>query len=191
MPQGRGDVAVIDADASRRDGRHHTGHPVGSRPGVELLGRADELELIEAKNTQASNRMKLKVLKEYSYPSDLADKKSKLVQAEQALERVKKKNASNLAKVIADEKAAEQTLVTTLQGSVGSRPSHCAIAALPAALVVVALAAPHSPKLPVASAPQERSNETRSSQLPARPAMRSHWARAARSAASRDGWLKA
>jgi HlyD family secretion protein len=74
--------------------------------------KEDELELIEAKNTQASSRMKLKVLKEYSYPSDLADKKSKLVQAEQALARVQKKNASNLSKVIADEKAAEQTLVT-------------------------------------------------------------------------------
>ena len=73
--------------------------------------KEDELELIEAKNEQASSRMKLKVLKEYSYPSDLADKKSKLVQAEQALARVQKKNASNLSKVIADEKAAEQTLV--------------------------------------------------------------------------------
>ncbi|MFC4999370.1 AAA family ATPase [Dactylosporangium cerinum] len=39
---------MIDADASRRDGHHHTGHPVGSRPGVELLGRADELELIDS-----------------------------------------------------------------------------------------------------------------------------------------------
>jgi multidrug resistance efflux pump len=74
--------------------------------------KESELALIEAKNTQASSRMKLKVLKEYSYPSDLADKKSNLVQAEQSLARVQKRNASNLSKVIADEKAAEQTLVT-------------------------------------------------------------------------------
>jgi RND family efflux transporter MFP subunit len=73
--------------------------------------KQDELELIEAKNAQSSSRMKLKVLKEYSYPSALAEAKSKLVQAEQALERVKKRNASQLSSVISTEKAAEQTLV--------------------------------------------------------------------------------
>jgi HlyD family secretion protein len=74
--------------------------------------KADELEVIEARNTQASSKMKLKVLKEYVYPSELAEKKSTLVQAEQSLTRVQKRSASQLAKVIADEKAAEQTLVT-------------------------------------------------------------------------------
>lgn len=73
--------------------------------------KEDELELVEARNEQSSNKMKLKVLKNYTYPSELAEKKSGLVQAEQSLARVKKKNSSNLSKVIADENQYEQALV--------------------------------------------------------------------------------
>jgi RND family efflux transporter MFP subunit len=102
--------------------------------------KQDELEVIEAQNTLASNKMKLKVLKEYTYPSELAEKKSKLVQSEQLLERVKKKNASQLAKVIADEKAAEQTLVTKKRKveHYQSQLAVCLIKAPTAGLVVYA-----------------------------------------------------
>jgi HlyD family secretion protein len=71
----------------------------------------NELAVTTARNELSSARTKLKVLRDYSYPSDLASKKSTLVQAEQALTRVQKKNASQLSQAIADEKAAELALV--------------------------------------------------------------------------------
>lgn len=70
-----------------------------------------ELAVMTARNDLASARTKLKVLRDYSYPSELASNKSALVQAEQALARVQKKNASQLSQAIADEKAAELALV--------------------------------------------------------------------------------
>jgi multidrug resistance efflux pump len=70
-----------------------------------------ELAVTTAHNELASARTKLKVLRDYSYPSELASKKSTLVQAEQALARVQKKNASQLSQVIADEKASELALI--------------------------------------------------------------------------------
>ena len=70
-----------------------------------------ELAVTTAHNELASARTKLKVLRDYTYPSELASAKSTLVQAEQKLARVQKRNASQLAQVVTAEKAAEQALV--------------------------------------------------------------------------------
>jgi HlyD family secretion protein len=72
----------------------------------------DELASIQAKNTLDSAKMSLKVLKNYTYPTQLATAKNRLVQAQQALERVKKRNASQLANATNNERSAEQVLVT-------------------------------------------------------------------------------
>jgi HlyD family secretion protein len=72
----------------------------------------DELAAIQAKNTLDSAKMSLKVLKDYTYPTQLATAKNRLVQAQQALERVKKRNASQLANATSNERSAEQVLTT-------------------------------------------------------------------------------
>lgn len=72
----------------------------------------DELASIEARNKLDSAKMSLKVLKDYTYPTQLATAKNRLVQAQQALERVKKRNASQLANAINNERSADQVLVT-------------------------------------------------------------------------------
>lgn len=70
-----------------------------------------KLEVLTARNELERVTTELEVLEKYTHQKDLADKRNVLAQAEAALVRVQRENASNLSQKIADLRAKEQTLL--------------------------------------------------------------------------------
>src|SRR5690606_37342307 len=70
-----------------------------------------KLEVQTARNELERVTTELEVLEKYTHQKDLADKRNVLAQAEAALVRVQRENASNLSQKIADLRAKEQTLL--------------------------------------------------------------------------------
>lgn len=70
-----------------------------------------KLDVLTARNELDRVTTELDVLEKYVHQKDLADKRNVLAQAEAAMVRVQRENASNLAQKVADLRAKEQTLL--------------------------------------------------------------------------------